>query len=455
MSPDDTGGIQDRTCASAASFLNDYPDMLTLVEAAKILRTSPEAMENLIHSHGIPFLDLGKQFLIPKASFYEFLENKLTVYYTDLRKPESMYLENRIIRSDCTPSQKGDSQMATKHKINQAVVIHGEKRWITADTMQEFTDKILHLASPKVSTAQAPGKHLFSDYAWNWFETYSAPNIETVTATTYRRQLRLYLIPAFQGLAVEDITTDHVQRLFNNMTGAKATKDKARMVRNQILDAAVEDRLITQNPAKSRRIKITGKASKATPPYTVEQMRYLVQHMEDLKKPLDRAYLALQALHPLRLEEVLGLQPEDIDMEHMTIHVRRAVTHPTRNLPEIKDTKTTSSHRSIGLSSLALPYLREFHAEGKFLFGGDKPLSYTQVRRMCQRIQRETGFPENITPIRFRTTVLTDLYDQTKDIKLAQAAAGHTTSAMTLKYYVKGRETSSLAAAAVDKLYSV
>lgn len=60
---------------------------------------------------------------------------------------------------------------------------------------------------------------------------------------------------------------------------------------------------------------------------------------------------------------------------------------------------------------------------------------------MCDRIKRDTGFTENITPIRFRTTVLTDLYDQTKDIKLAQAAAGHTTSAMTLRYYVKGRET--------------
>lgn len=402
--------------------------------------------------------DISSHILIPKSVFEQFLENSFKVYYTDPEKskdyshiqPESMHLENFMIKSDCTPSWKGDSQMAAKTKINQPIYINGEKRWITANSMQEFADKVLKLAG----TVQAPGKHLFSDYAWNWFETYSAPNIETVTATTYRRQLRLYLVPAFEGLAVEDITTDHVQRLFNSMSGAKATKDKARMVLNQILDAAVEDKLITQNPAKSRRVKITGKASKATPPYTVEQMRYLVQHIGDIQNPLDRAYLALQALHPLRLEEVLGLQPEDIDREHMTIHIRRAVTHPTRNLPEIKDTKTSSSHRTIGLSALALPYLQGLHTGGKFLFGGDRPLSYTQVRRMCQRIQRETGFTERITPIRFRTTVLTDLYDQTKDIKLAQAAAGHTTSAMTLKYYVKGRETSSEASAAVDRLYS-
>lgn len=278
--------------------------------------------------------------------------------------------------------------------------------------------------------------------------------METATAATYKRQLTLHILPAFDGLAVEEITTDEVQRLFNGMTGAKATKDKARMVLNQILDAAVEDKLIATNPLKSKRVKITGKASKATVPYSVEQMRYIVQHIGYIQNPADRAYMAIQALHPLRLEEVLGLRGEDVDTESMEIHVRRAVTHPTRNQPEVKDTKTDSSYRTIGLSSLAVQYLTDC-TPGLYLFGGDKPLSYTQVRRMCDRIKKDTGFSENITPIRFRTTVLTDLYDQTKDIKLAQQAAGHTTSAMTLKYYVKGRETSAQAAAAVERAYSV
>lgn len=35
-------------------------------------------------------------------------------------------------------------------------------------------------------------------------EVYSRPNIETVTATTYRRQLTCYLLPVFEGMA-EDI----------------------------------------------------------------------------------------------------------------------------------------------------------------------------------------------------------------------------------------------------------
>lgn len=163
--------------------------------------------------------------------------------------------------------------------------------------------------------------------------------------------------------------------------------------------------------------------------------------------------MALQTLHPLRLEEVLGLKWSDIDFEHMTLSINRAVTHPTRNQPEVKDTKTKSSVRTLGLSPLAVPYLTR-GKDDDFLFGGNRPLSYTQVRKMCDRIKKDTGFSENITPIRFRTTVLTDIYNQTKDIKLTQAVAGHTTANMMLKYYVKGREDIVNATAVVGTVYA-
>lgn len=74
---------------------------------------------------------------------------------------------------------------------------------------------------------------------------------------------------------------------------------------------------------------------------------------------------------------------------------------------------------------------------------------------MCERIRKDIVFDEPITPRRFRTTVLTDLYDTTKDIKQAQAAAGHTTAAMTLKHYVKGRKSSADTASPVASLYGL
>lgn len=437
---------------------SQFPEMLTLSQAATLLAMPTEYVSALLSSGYLESIDLNGKTLVLKTFVLDFIDSYGQVCYNSIKAlhhhpasvemGEPMLFDNHMT-PDFSPCPEGDTDMAKNKKVNQYITINGEKHWITATTMQEFADKVSKLSgAPKEAK-----KHAFADYAWTWFNTYSKPNVATATATTYRRQLMRYLLPAFEGLAVEDITTDDVQRLFNGMTGAKATKDKARMVLNQILDFAVEDGLLSQNPLKSRRLKVTGEASKATPPYSVEQMRYLVQHIGDIKNPVDRAYLALQALHPLRLEEVLGLEPGDVDTQGMKIHIRRAVTHPTRNQPEVKETKTDSSCRTIGLSSMALPYLPQ-DASGKFLFGGDAPLSYTQVRRMCNRIKQDTGFEENITPIRFRTTVLTDIYDQTKDIKLAQAAAGHTTPAMTLKHYVKGRETAADATAAVERAYS-
>lgn len=154
------------------------------------------------------------------------------------------------------------------------------------------------------------------------------------------------------------------------MDTAKATKDKVKIVLNQILEAAKDDKLIADNPLKSKCLRVTGTASKATRPYSVDQMRHLVQHIPDINNPVDRAYMAIQALHPLRLEEVLGLQWADVSTENGTIHIRRAVTHPTRNQPEIKCPKTESSIRMIGLSPFAVPYLTRGE-ENDFLFGGN------------------------------------------------------------------------------------
>ena len=188
--------------------------------------------------------------------------------------------------------------------------------------------------------------------------------------------------------------------------------------------------------------------------YGIEQMRFLLGRICSVERDDDRAFLALHALHPLRLEEVPGLQWRDVDFRRGIIRVECAATHPGRNQPLVKETKTEASRRTIDLVAQAIPYFRRGAPED-FVVGGPKPLTCTQVRRMCQRIRRDTGFEESVTPRRFRTTVLTDLYDQTKDVKQAQAAAGHTTAAMTLKHYVKGRPQRANTAAPIVRAYGL
>lgn len=363
-------------------------------------------------------------------------------------KSRHRHLENRMDAFVSTSLSGRSTEMA---KIKRRININNETRWLTANSEQEYADKLIAAHQPKAETTAAG--HDFETYARNWYDLYSKPNIETVTAETYKRQLNLHLIPAFKGLSVEEISTDVLQKFFNNMDGTKSTKMKAKSVLNMILEAAVEDGYITRNPLKSKRLKITGTDSKPTPEYTLEQMRYLVKHIPDVKDVVDRNFLSIIALHPLRLEEALGLKWEDIDTDAMTIYVHRAVTHPKRNQPEVKAPKTTASTRTISLSRIAKEYLTPGQSD-EYVIGGKKPFSYQQVKRMCLRIQQDTGFADKITPIRFRTTVLTDIYAQTKDVKVAQAAAGHTTSAMTLNRYIKGRDSVSRTAAVIDQTYS-
>lgn len=365
-------------------------------------------------------------------------------------------LDNYILNGDmrCIPQSdviRGDATMA--YKINRSIEVNGVKKWIHANSEQEYYEKICQLVGASATKAEQV-KHPFPEYAQKWYNTFSRPTVASVTAITYQRQLDLYINPKFANKSVEDVTTQDIQELFNEMGDCtKETKNKVKTVLRMILDNAVDDGYIQKNPMLSKRLKISGKKSTETKPYSVEQMRFLVSHIVDINSCQDRAYMALQVFHPLRLEEVLGLKWCDIDLQNDTFHIRQVVTHPDRNQPEIKEPKTEKSARELPLSPECKKYLQPGNPDD-FVIGGAKPLSYTQVRRMCNRIAKEIGFDESITPIRFRTTVLTDIYELTKDIKLTQAAAGHTTSDMTLKYYVKGRGDKSASQSSVTQLYA-
>ena len=341
-------------------------------------------------------------------------------------------------------------------RIRREIVINGIKRWVCGETEQEYADKLLRLFSDNLDVKSQEKKHNFEEYAWNWYDVFSKPNVSCVTGLTYYRQLKSHILPIFKGKVVEDINSSDVQILFNSMGSnvTKATKNKVRTVLNMIFNQALDDGIIEKSPLDSRGLRIKGKESTATKPYSVEDMQYLVGHIDDLENEQDRTYIALAALHPLRPEEVLGLQWQDIDLVLQVIYIRRAVTHTSRNLGMVGEPKTAASRRTIAL----VPQIKKYLHPGIpqfFLLGGEKPLSYTQVRRMCDRIQKQINFPERIQPRRFRTTVLTDIYDRTKDIKSAQAAAGHTTAAMTLKYYVKGRQNSRDTATPIAEAYGL
>lgn len=353
-------------------------------------------------------------------------------------------------------SPEEESMSINKKKIRREVVINDVKVWITADTEQEYVDKVLCMTgSVNRSTTE---KHSFSEYATKWFEVFSKPNVSTVTALTYERQLTNHIFPVIGKMAIEDVTPADVQMIFNRMGDdvKQETKNKVKIVLNQIFKMAIEDNLIARNPLQSSAVKIKGKAASVTEPYTVEQMRHLASHLDDIQRPTDRAWLALSISLPLRPEEVLGLRWEDVDTERCVLRIHNTVTHPDRNKGEFKPyTKTASSVRELAFPKEILRYLSDRGKPDEFVVGSKEPISYTQLRGLRKRVSWDTHFGETITPRRFRTTVATDISAMTHDLKLVQQMLGHSTPQMTLKHYDKGRSKTVDACDAIGKCYGL
>ena len=333
----------------------------------------------------------------------------------EFKATQAANLDNGISPMNGTP--KGEHDMSKK--ICRPVTINGRKRWISGNTEQEYADALMAAYGGNLPGQQQEG-HPFNEWIQKYyceFIRHEQDGQKHTNDITMERMMRLHILPIFEGLDVEDVTPAHVQKMIRAMKGAAESKKKPLALVRRALDYAVEKRIIPFNPAKSSSIKLEGSKSKATEPYSVEEMRYFVSHLQTVTNPSDRNWLALITSNVLRPEEVLGIRGEDIDLKTGKLFVHSTVTHPDRNQPVVKDeTKTEKSTRWLIIDQETLKQLTTVGAD-EWLVGKEHPLSYSMVTRMCRRIEREISSPVRITPRRFRTTCATDLYEQTKDLK--------------------------------------
>ena len=383
---------------------------------------------------------------------------ELPEYIKDLIGETLMQVTDKLNLGNSIPNRDSlESEEFMSNTIRRHVRINGTTVWSTAKTEQEYMEKVVRLSGGNVMPVSKP-KHPFGEYALTWLNVFSRPNVERVTSVSYEQQLKNYILPVLGEMNLEDITPADVQKIFNNMGKymKQESKNKVKIVLNQIFKMAMNDDIIAKNPLEAPSIRIKGEKSTPTVPYSVNEMRYMAEHLIDIQSGMDRAWLAISISLPLRPEEVLGLTWADVDEVNGVFHIRNTVTHPARNEPEFKTyTKTAASIRDLAVSEELLSCLPVRGKPNEFVIGGKTPLTYMQVRRMRERIQRDIQFDGSITPRRFRTTVATDISAQTHDLKLVQKMLGHSSPQMTLKHYDKGRSTTVDATDAIASCYGL
>jgi len=156
-----------------------------------------------------------------------------------------------------------------------------------------------------------------------------------------------------------------------------------------------------------------------------EQKRLLAQPNQGCPTGL-RNHCMLRVMFDvgLRASELLNLKPEHIGWTSGKLFVR-----------EGKGAKD----RVLWLNEATLEKLRgwrEVRPSGEHLFvtlqGGQ--LSARYLRAMVKRLARKAGITKDVHPHMLRHTFATDLYRETKNIRLVQKALGHSDLSTTMIY---------------------
>lgn len=335
---------------------------------------------------------------------------------------------------------EGDNTMAKY--IRQKVNINGSTRWIGGYTQQELFDSYARLLEKSGMMARVEDDiptPLFGDYMDKFYSTFRIHQ-EDNTLVNRKRIIKNHIKPAFGSKLINRITTTDLQEYFNRLGEkyARETLLKIRNTMNPVFEAAVEDGLISRNPLDSSRLTIPGKETvphKAIPKEKMDEIKAALPSLDGRIKTM----AALLCYSGMRFEEILGLSWEDIDGDW--IHIAHAVVHPTRNEPVIKAPKTKTSDRKIPYVDKLKEILEPDRATGFLLSkngDGKTPLSYTEARRVFDKIRKQFGLT-GFTAHDFRDTCATEWREAGIQLDVIARLLGHAKTETTEKKYVKYR----------------
>lgn len=255
------------------------------------------------------------------------------------------------------------------------------------------------------------------------------------TIDAYRSDLKLFLefLQADEtSLVVAAITPEVLRRYIAAMTAgelAASTRGRRLYALRSLWKYLEEADLVADNP--TRRIA-TPRREQRLPTYlSAEECARLLaacdrNHYFDLAFR-DRAILTVLIYQGLRRAELLGLQLRDIDVEGMTLLVRRGKGGRSRLLPLADQT------------SSAIQDWLEFRADGDdhalFVTRGGNPMSPKDLNRMFRRTVERSGIRrDGVTLHTLRHTFATLLLKEGVDVRTLQRLLGHASIETTALY---------------------
>lgn len=236
-------------------------------------------------------------------------------------------------------------------------------------------------------------------------------------------------------------------------TGSTTVAKSYRLLK-AILETAADDELIRRNPC---RIRGAGKESAAEREIaTVEQVDALAEAVGVRW----RLMVYLGAYGPMRPEEQAELRRKDVDLDAMTIRVRKAAPELNTGKRAEGNTKSEAGKRYIVLPGFLHTDLRrhlDWYAEkgpNGLLFVGEKgaPFRRTSFGRKWRKARAKVGVPDGFRFYDLRHTGHTLSTWSGATLKDTMVRAGQSSEKAALIYQHSDRERQKEVASGLDKM---
>ena len=353
--------------------------------------------------------------------------------------------------------------------------LDGKRTILYGKTREELYDKELDALERIDSATFRQKSPTVAEYCEKWLLMQSA-HVRTTTLTDYTSKVRRHIISELGDKRIAEVTPDDIQLALVSVSSKSASVYKSVVILyKSIFRAALESRVIDENPTTHITPKGGGIPQKEKPALTDNQVERLLDAVRGLPPYV---FIMLGLYAGLRREEILALQWDSVYLETPApyLTVRRA-WHTEHNRPVIlSELKTKAAERNIPLPVCLVDCLREAQktstAEYVVANRDGDPLSYTQFKRLWQYVVTRTtkerayyryedgkrvkhtvtpvlgekaahngkvvySLDFEVTPHLLRHTYITNLIHSSVDPKTVQYLAGHESSKITMDIYAK------------------
>lgn len=213
----------------------------------------------------------------------------------------------------------------------------------------------------------------FGELCLDWLLVFKKSAVSPRTFEGIIRNYKLHIAPFIGNMKVEEITSQVVQRVVNEMLYQNysiATCKKIKFIINQFFEYAIDNNWAIVNP--TLKVKIRGRDQKD---YTFEQYKAIPSEIRNkfliaLNEHEFLKPLCMTAMFAgLRAGELLALRWQNINFKNKTLQVNYSITQVPKfdekgdildRITVIGDTKTSASVREVPIPDILIEVLEEW-----------------------------------------------------------------------------------------------